>query len=362
MSTYLAAKAGWLAQRTRIRHTIVAPRFPDSPDRPSFIGVPSRPIPYSKSFRMLRSTAATADVLIHSRPDLIEVGDPYQFAWAALKAKEALDVPVVGYYHSDLAGLTRRRFGETAHWIAEKYIINLYRRFDLVLAPSRAMTKRLEALGIENVRHQPLGVDTGLYSPALKEPGLRASLGLPPDTRLVVYAGRFTPEKNLPLVIEAVQRLGKPYHLLLVGGGAPIPEAACCTHVPFQDDPVAVARMIASCDMLVHGGDKETFGLVVLEAMACGIPVVGMNAGGVAEMVCDATGMLVPPADVASFADAIDAMYQQDLHQLGLNARRKAVEQYDWNLIVPQIIAHYSGLFATHQRAEFESRFRYATE
>ena len=364
VSTYLTAKANWLAQHSQIRHTIVAPVHSGADSNCSVIGVPSRTIPFTttRNFRMLRSTAGAAESLVLSRPDLIEVGDPYQFAWAALKAKQTCNVPVVGYYHSDLAGLTKRRFGNTAHWIAEKYIKELYGRFDLVLAPSKAIARRLQALGIEQVVHQPLGVDTGLYSPARRDPHLREKLGLAPQTRLLVYAGRFTPEKNLPLLIEAVQRLGDGYHLLLIGGGDDIPLVSCCTHLPFQHDPATLAGVVASCDMLVHCGDKETFGLVILEAMACGLPVIGMAAGGVAELVDDQTGMLVKPGDSCSLVSAIDTLYKRDLAQIGANARRKAVSRYDWSLIVPQIILRYAGLFTSHRRAEFESRFQYAIE
>jgi alpha-1,6-mannosyltransferase len=110
-----------------------------------------------------------------------------------------------------------------------------------------------------------------------------------------------------------------------------------------------LARLLASCDLLVHPGDCETFGLIVLEAMACGLPVVATNGGGVAELVDAETGILADPNNVGSLANAIEAIYERDLARMGEAARRKAAEHYDWNEILPQVLSRYDGLLG-HQR------------
>jgi alpha-1,6-mannosyltransferase len=104
--------------------------------------------------------------------------------------------------------------------------------------------------------------------------------------------------------------------------------------------------------VLVHPGDCETFGLIVLEAMACGLPVVASSGGGTAELIDDATGVLAQPDSAASLAEAIDAVYERDLAAMGAAARRKAQEHYDWNHILPQLLQRYGGLLATADRAE----------
>ncbi len=153
-----------------------------------------------------------------------------------------------------------------------------------------------------------------------------------------------------------MRRLGRPYHLILVGGGgAAPPRAAHTTVIPFQRDQRVLAGLIASCDLLVHPGDCETFGLVVLEAMACGLPVVGTSAGGVAELVDEATGILVPPNSVTGLCEGIAALYGRDRGALAANARRKALAGYDWNRIMPQLLRRYAGLLAAHQRLELEA-------
>jgi alpha-1,6-mannosyltransferase len=308
------------------------------------------------------SVGVAARVLRRLQPDLIEVGDPYQCAWAALRIKHEQNVPLVAFYHSDLPQLAAERFGRHAGDLAARYVRHLYRQFDLVLTPSEVTVQRLRALGLQRVARQPLGVDTRLFTPQRKDCDLRAQLGLAPDTRLLVYAGRFTREKKLPLLMQAVARLGTPYHLLLIGGGEQLPCAPHYTCLPFQRAAGDLARLLASCDLLVHAGDAETFGLVVLEAMACGLPVLGVNGGGVRELVDVDTGLLVPPDSAAALAEGIASLFQCDLARLGANARRKVLQKYDWDIIVPQLISCYAGLMVSHKRAELEAGAAYVVE
>ncbi len=185
-----------------------------------------------------------------------------------------------------------------------------------------------------------------MFCPQQRDPGLRQRLGLAPQARLLVYAGRFAPEKNLGLLAAAVQRLGPPYHALLIGSGQPPPPSAQLSILPFEREPARLARLLAGSDVLVHPGHCETFGLVVLEAMACGLPVVGMAAGGVAELVDADTGILVRPGDVDALCQAIEAMFQRDLAALGRQARCKACQRFDWQRVMPQLVRRYAGVLS----------------
>ncbi|WP_019140307.1 glycosyltransferase family 4 protein [Noviherbaspirillum massiliense] len=350
--TYLTSKARWLARHTRVEHIIVGPSLIDAQAEPAFVSVPSVPVPYAPGYRMPLSTRLAAQKVARLKPDLIEVGDPYQFAWTALRVKRKLDIPVLAFCHSDLPRLIAHRFGTVAQPIAADYLARLYRRFDLVLAPSKAMMQRLQELGIENVEYQPLGVDTETFSPRQRDPQLRDRLGIPEGARLLVFAGRFTREKNLPLLLEAVRRLGPPYHLLMVGCGADFPPQERVSYLPFQSDQAALASVLASCDLLVHPGDRETFGLIVLEAMASGIPVVGTAAGGVRELVDPDTGVLVEPGSADKLAEGIIHAFEMDCAALGAAARRRAVEKFSWESIFPQLLGHYNSLLAAYQQVQ----------
>jgi alpha-1,6-mannosyltransferase len=250
--------------------------------------------------------------------------------------------------------LALHRFGSVAERVTAKYLADLYRRFDLVLAPSKVTTRRLQDIGIPRVRCQPLGVDTRIFAPQRRDPQLRARLGLPERTRLLVYAGRFTQEKKLHVLLEALQRLGDPYHLLMIGSGNALPRQDRVTCLPFQHDACTLAGLIASCDVLVHPGDQETFGLIVLEAMACGIPVVGVAGGGVGELVDADTGVLVAPDSASEMAEGIRHIFDCDHAALGAAARRRMIERHDWNAVVRQLMGHYARLFTARQRMRHE--------
>ncbi len=363
VSTYLNAKAHWLARRSRtesavLRHTIMSPNVDTCDDGDAaLIRIPAAGLPGFHGYRMPLSVSAPARLLASARPDLIEAGDAGHCAWAALRMRKEYDIPAVAFYHSDLPSLVEPRLGR---WIARgtcRYLANLYRQFDLVLAPSRVMVQQLESIGVHGAVQQPLGIDSAIFHPQRRDTTLRAQLGLDPDCRLLVYAGRFTPEKKLDVLVEAVGKLGAPYHLLLVGGGDALPEAVApaswITHIPFKRDQRELARLLASADLLVHPGDAETFGLIILEAMACGLPVVAVNGGGVAELVDAETGILAQPNSADSLASAIEAIYEGDMAAMGQAARRKAAGHYDWNAILPQVLGRYDLLLAGHRLAAF---------
>jgi alpha-1,6-mannosyltransferase len=361
VSTYLNAKARWLARRSRISHTILSPNVHSGGAAPALVEIPAIPFPGINGYRMPVSIAASARILEALQPDLVEAGDAGHCAWAALRAKRELGIPAVAFYHSDLPRLMSNRFGDLAMRGSRSYLARLYRQFDMVLAPSRLMVQQLSSMGIDDAVHQPLGIDIGVFGPQRRISTLRQHLRLPPGARLLVYAGRFTADKKLQFLIEAVRKLGRPYHLVLVGGGEALPQYPQITYIPFKRDQRVLARLLASCDVMVHPGDCETFGLIVLEAMACGLPVVA-TGGGVAELVDEHTGLVVPPDSAASLAEGIEEIFRRDLAALGANARRKAQEHYDWNLIMPQLLNRYAGLLASRQRAEFDAERICATD
>ena len=364
VSTYLNAKAHWLAQRNRVRHTILSPNAPaqssiagspDSTIQAVLRRVPSLNVPGLHGYRWPRSVGVATRQLLALRPDLIEVGDAGPCAWAALRAKRRLGIPAVAFYHSDLPYLVGQRFGRAAMRGARHYLSNLYSQFDLVMAPSRLMVQQLASMGIVDAVHQPLGIDASVFTPQRRIETLRQHLRLPHDTRLLVYAGRFTREKKIDLLIDAVRRLGRPYHLVLIGGGEGLPRYPQISYMSFKRDQRVLARLLASCDMLVHPGDCETFGLIVLEAMACGLPVVAARGGGVAELVDDATGMLVAPNSCEALCDGIETLYRHGLAGPAAHACSRAREHYDWNIIMPQLTRRYASMLATGVRADLET-------
>jgi alpha-1,6-mannosyltransferase len=265
------------------------------------------------------------------QPSLIEAGDAFQPAWAAWRLAERRGIPIAAFYHSNLPQILGRRFGgRVTERTLSRYLRWLYERFDVVFAPSRLMCELLNSMGVPHTVYQPLGVDAEIFHPKRRSTGLRKKLGLPANARLLVYAGRFAGEKNLPVLLQAFARLGAPYHLLMVGGNRRARPTSNVTILPYRRDSLDLAGWLASADALVHAGTKETFGLVVLEAMACGRPVVAARASAIPEFVDESVGMLTEPCSASSLADAIATLYERDLDAIGRTARERVLRRFTW--------------------------------
>lgn len=344
---YLETKGEWLTRRAGWRHTVVAPGAQGA-GRGDCGGWP---LPLSGGYRLTLHRERAAQAIVAQAPDLIEVGDPYRLAWAALDAARRLVVPAVAFCHSNLAAMAAMLAGgngtpaSIARRAAGAYLRRTYRRFDLVLAPSESMAQQLCELGLTQVERQSLGVDTRIFHPARRDPTLRAALGLPAEARLLIYAGRFAAEKNLPTLVEAVRRLGPPYVLLAVGAGPQPPAGSRVLRLPREAQAAGLARLLASADVFVHAGDQETFGLAALEAMACGTPALVRSAAGLAELAADGAALAVDSPFAGDWAEAIAAIFTADRTQLAESARCRA-EALDWDCVMPALLHRYRRLLA----------------
>jgi len=338
---YLTAKHDWLHANTPHRHTLLVPGVQDHLESGGLSTIAGHRVPGTFNYRLPLAPRHWMSMLEALEPDLIEVGDAFHPAWCAARVAARRRIPLVAFFHSNLAQIIGRRFGGGVGRALGRYLRLTYERCDLVLAPSRQMCRYLASLGIHRTLLQPLGVDASIFSPARRTLDLRRELGLAEHTRLLVYAGRFSREKNIHVLCGALQRLGEPYHLLLIGGGRHDRPAANVTVLPYRRDSIELARWLASADALVHAGSRETFGLVVLEAMACGRPVVATRAGAIPELVDESVGLLAEPESIDSMAQAMAALYERDIAALGAAARARVLRRYTWSQALPQQLAIY---------------------
>ncbi|HUJ51959.1 MAG TPA: glycosyltransferase [Steroidobacteraceae bacterium] len=348
---YLSAKHAWLAAHTSWEHTIVVPGPEATFQRGGVCTLAGHPVPGTFNYRLPLNPRRWTRVLDALEPTLIEAGDAFHPAWCGWRVARRRGIPLVGFYHSNLPQLAgRRRCGWWTEPLIRRYLRLLYERCDLVFAPSRLMCGYLRELGVPHAVHQPLGVDAEVFNPARRSSALlRERLGLPAATRLLVYAGRFAREKNLPVLLQAFARLGAPYHLLLIGGDRSARPAANVTMLPYRRDSLELAQWLASADALVHAGTKETFGLVILEAMACGRPVVAARAGAFPEFIDESVGVLAEPDCGASMAEAIAALYERDLDAVGAAARERVLRQFTWNRAFHAQLATYGSLIGARR-------------
>ena len=330
---YLMAKRAWLDdKRPDIRNTLVVPGARTRSDHAGLVTVAAARLPFGDGYRMPASLAKWETVLRGLSPDIIEAGDVFVPGHAALEAGEALGVPVVGFCHTDAAALAALHLGVWAEQPTFNFWAQAYRRFDQVVAPSRHTAARLAEAGVDRVTVQGLGVDTELFPPAKGDRGkLLKRLGLAADTRLLVFVGRAAREKNVEATIAAVERLGEPYRLLLVGAGKDGRYSPQVIALDYERDPQRLAALVASCDAFVHANENEIFGLVVLEAMAAGLPVIGPLKGGVGELIDETVGQHALTPDANGLAEAIEALFARDMAALSQAARQRAVTRHSWD-------------------------------
>ena len=345
---YLNAKRAWIARRRPdVRHSLVVPGARTRAEADGIVTIAAARLPFGNGYRMPASVTKWETVLRLLEPDVIEAGDVFVPGHAALYAGEALGVPVVGFCHTDAAALAALHFGEWAEAPTFSFWAQAYQRFDHVVAPSRHMAARLADAGVTRMSIQQLGVDTALFNPSRGDRArLIRRLGLADDTRLLVFAGRPAREKNIDSMVAAVERLGDPYRLLLVGAGKDQSWSPSVISLDFERDPVKLAGLLASCDAALHANENEIFGLFVLEAMAAGLPVVGSRRGGVGELIDATVGQPAENVEPEGLAEAIEALFARDVAEISRAARRRAETRHGWDATFEALTRLYGQLIA----------------
>jgi alpha-1,6-mannosyltransferase len=339
--SYLNAKQSFLRKLNGVRHTIVAPATRRQLGN-GVITLPALSLPFGNGFRFPLHKKPWVELLYKLRPDIIEVGDPSRLAWAALEAGQRLGVPVIGFYHADLPRLLRARFGSWSLPGVDSYLRRIYNRFAMVLAPNQNMAQQLRDIGVEQVAVQPLSVDMEQFNPRRRDPKIKTKLGIAPDSKLMIFASRTTPEKNIPLLLATLKQLGEGYHLLLVGPGMPqegLPENV--TVIPYFVDTDELARLLASADSMIHTGHRHSSGQVLYEAMASGLPVIGVNGSAVGELVTGEIGVLAAERTPASLALACRTLFASDHRAIGVNARSHMRKGGGWDNVFRNLLQRY---------------------
>jgi alpha-1,6-mannosyltransferase len=375
---YIGEKVRFLRAHTSGEHFLIVPGESDNcsgDERARIYTIKSPLVSHTSRYRMLLRLEAVERILEKERPHLIECGDPYQVAWKAVHSGAALGIPVVGFYHSHFPEAyirtTRKFCGRTISEFfmdsARRYIRSLYNRFERTLVPSPALGEVLTGWGLGNVALTDLGVDTVLFRPlapdaaAAESARVRAEWGIPAAATLLLYVGRLAHEKNTHTLFAAFRRLMRldpdRYHLLIVGDGTQRPElqslvldhASSATHIP-RSDSVRLAPLYRAADLFVHPGVQETFGLVTLEAQACGTPVVGIR-GSYMDRIIHSSQTLwasenTPAALATAIADATAAGLKGD--PSALHAR--VASQYSWEQVFTKLFDLYREVIAQYRR------------
>jgi alpha-1,6-mannosyltransferase len=362
---YVSEKVRHIRERTEHdEHVLIIPGERDAvieEDRARLYTIKSPLISRTSRYRVLLRLERIEEILMKERPDLIECGDPYQVAWKAVHSGAALRIPVIGFYHSHFPEAyvrTARKYcgpliTEMFMDFSRRYIRSLYSRFERTLVPSPALGDVLAGWGLDNLVQTDLGVDTAIFHPR-PVPGeeIRSELSIPRERTLLLYVGRLAQEKNTRTLFAAFQRLARRFpgrfHLLIVGDGLQRKElqelrrgSDAVSWLEYCAEAPRLASLYRAADLFVHPGVQETFGLVTLEAQACGTPVIGIRGSYMDRIIHSDQTLWARENSAAALAAAIEETSREDLKRSGERVSRLVSAQYSWEQIFTRLFDLY---------------------
>ena len=279
-----------------------------------------------------------------NRPDVLYIATEGPLGLSALRAARRLGIPVVSGFHTNFQQYSDHYGFGLLTRLLTGYLRWFHNRSRLTLVPSPSQRLELQRRGFERLELLARGVDGQLFHPARRSAALRTEWGLGEDEIAVLHVGRLAAEKNLQLLIRAFRQLQRDLpqqrlRLVLVGDGplraqlqAELPEALFCGVQRGE----TLAAHYASGDLFLFPSLSETFGNVVLEALASGLAVVAFDQAAAAQHIRHGhNGALATPGDEAAFIESARWLLEdpESLRRVRLNARQHAGKQ-GWPAIV----------------------------
>ncbi len=341
-------------QRRGIEAVLIAPErgireYAGTP----IIGVPGVPLPFYPEGNFLFPHAGTYQRIKAFKPDIMHAFHPLMAGLAGLMFARWLKVPIIASFHLDVARITsfykfgflKGTFQRGTRWS--------FNRANYALAPSRLVQTELLQLGVNKVGLWRRGVEAEQYHPRFRDAEMRDLLSDGhPDEILLLYVGRLAAEKQIEQLRTVLERV-RGTRLALVGDG---PYRQELEH-KFAGLPVkfvgylrgeALSKAYASADIFTFTSAFESFGLVLLEAMASGIPVVSSRVGGAQDMVREGvTGCTFAVNDVEALACAVEEIISTPgkLKEMGIAARQYA-ESQSWPNMMDELIDCYEAIMS----------------
>lgn len=295
------------------------------PDRPTLINIPPRyaqPMPGYPNLEL-----AWPDGVLLGRwcrwlkPDAIHISTPGPVGVLGRRLARQLGIPLVATYHTDFPAYVNMLLDDRVlDWICTRVMKWFYRPFDLVLTRSGAYRAPVMALGLPEDRVVTLrpGIDTATFSPGPRDDALMSRLGCPSGSVRVLYAGRVSVEKNLPMlaaiwpgIAERARSAGVPATLVVVGDGPYLADLRArlstehAVTLGFRHGAELLA-IYRSCDLFAFPSMTDTLGQSVMEAQACALPALVGDVGGPSEVVDhDQTGLVLPAGNARAWSDAL---------------------------------------------------------
>lgn len=311
-------------------------------------GVSGFPLPLYPELKLALPRPAIGEALRLFQPDIIHVVNPAVLGLAGLYYAKTLDIPLIASYHTHLPEYLQHYGLGMLEGLLWELLKAGHNQAQLNLCTSTAMMQALTEHGIERVDLWQRGVDTELFQPHLANREMRSHLTQGyPDSPLLLYVGRLSAEKEIDRIKPVMESIPGA-RLALVGDG-PHRQAlekhfeGTPTHFVGYLQGLELGAAFASADAFIFPSRTETLGLVLLEAMAAGCPVVAARSGGIPDIVEDGVnGFLFDPTDENGAIAATQRLFAdpQERENLRHNARREA-ERWGWSSATRQLQNYY---------------------
>jgi glycosyltransferase involved in cell wall biosynthesis len=361
MTTALAA--------TGVDHVFVSPIIPPVEERPvPMIEVPSMALPLYKDYRVATpGSRSFAEQVMNFRPDILHIHSPCSLGHAAIRFGKKHHIPVVATYHTHFASYAKYYNIQMLEQFGWNYLRYLYEGCDRIFVPSLPILDELWAQGMRRLEHLPHGVDTTVFTPALRSFSWRVANGVEGNKRMLLFAGRLVWEKDLRTLAHAydILRAKRPDFVMVLAGDGPIRQelASMMPGALFlgQLDAAALATAYASSDLFVFPSTTETFGNVIIEAMASGVTPVCAREGGAAGIVQHGvTGMLTVPRDGLDMAKTLDFLLDFPVKRETMATQAlEFARRQSWDDIFTKMLLSYSDVLDTYMKRK-SSRSRKA--
>jgi glycosyltransferase involved in cell wall biosynthesis len=321
---------------------------------------PSIDIPLYKQYKLAlpKKMKGLETILDNFAPDVIHWSTPSALGWYAVKYAKKRRIPAVSIYHTHFTSYVEYflRFVPGVDKISPpiaRRLLSLYKDCALVLAPTDSMKKYLQVLRVEGdkIKVWGRGVNQHLFSPSHRDERFFNQYGLK-DEKKILFVSRLVSYKSTDSLIDLHQLLDKKHKLIITGDGPDTArmkskmKGAVFTGKLTGEN---LSKVFASADVFIFPSVTETFGNVVLEAMASGLPVVAARSGGPADIIVDSeTGFLATPGDVNEMHRHVkrllsDEALRQRISEQGV----RYASQQNWDVLCQQLFDYYTDLAGT---------------
>ncbi|MGB3651629.1 MAG: glycosyltransferase family 1 protein [Rivularia sp. (in: cyanobacteria)] len=318
-------------------------------------GISGFPLPMYPELKLALPRPAIGDVLEEFNPDIIHVVNPAVLGLAGIIHSKINNIPLVASYHTHLPQYLQHYGLGMLEGLLWELLKAGHNQAAINLCTSTAMMQELTSHGIERVDLWQRGVDTELFHPSLASEQMRGHLSQNhPQSPLLLYVGRLSAEKEIERIKPILEAIPEA-RLALVGDG-PHREALekhfAQTNTYFVGylTGTDLGSAFASADAFIFPSRTETLGLVLLEAMAAGCPVVAARSGGIPDIVTDGVnGYLFEPKsdDAGAIAATIRLLEKKEEREVIRQNAREEAERWGWSAATRQLQTFYQGVVSS---------------